>query len=427
MSVALAIGAGLLAAPSANAATVGDTSDPGTWLVFTAAAGEVNDLEVGSTPSGAVRFEDGGAAVTPGAGCNTVDTNTVDCELPPDQVAVVEIRPGDSDDTINGTGLDPERIASFDVREETELSGDDTIVTYEAVTGPGFAENGGGFIYGGGGDDQITLLGSAIDARIGPSAYVVNGGTGRDVIDGSAGEDEIWGDQGRDEVHAGPGPDFVLSSEQVDAGGGRDRVRGGEVVRGGSGIDILFGRKVFGGEGNDYIEGFRDASSVMHGGEGNDDFELHSQDEGRAPDAVFGDAGRDTVAYNFCGRCAVSLDGRANDGFVSRAGRPEGDNIRAEIVEVSSVNNNPRFDTVFGPGDDVIHGDREDNRFYTGHGPDLIDPKGGEDVVRSWHGDDVIDARDGEVDRIICGRDRDRVLADPNDRVRSDCEDVRVR
>jgi hypothetical protein len=34
-------------------------------------------------------------------------------------------------------------------------------------------------------------------------------------------------------------------------------------------------------------------------------------------------------------------------------------------------------------------------------------------------------ARDGEVDRISCGPGRDRVIADPQDIVASDCEVVR--
>ena len=40
-------------------------------------------------------------------------------------------------------------------------------------------------------------------------------------------------------------------------------------------------------------------------------------------------------------------------------------------------------------------------------------------------GNDRVFARNGKVDRIGCGRGRDRVRADANDRVAGDCETVR--
>ena len=47
------------------------------------------------------------------------------------------------------------------------------------------------------------------------------------------------------------------------------------------------------------------------------------------------------------------------------------------------------------------------------------------EVVCARHGKDRIFVRDGRRDVVFCGRDRDRVLADPVDEIRPDCEQVR--
>ena len=47
------------------------------------------------------------------------------------------------------------------------------------------------------------------------------------------------------------------------------------------------------------------------------------------------------------------------------------------------------------------------------------------EVVCARHGKDRIFVRDGRRDVVFCGRDRDRVVADPVDEIRPDCEQVR--
>jgi hypothetical protein len=59
-------------------------------------------------------------------------------------------------------------------------------------------------------------------------------------------------------------------------------------------------------------------------------------------------------------------------------------------------------------GADRLYGDAGDDRLYGGAGRDLL---------RGGRGNDRLNARDGRRDRVVCGRGRDVVKADPNDRL----------
>ena len=72
-----------------------------------------------------------------------------------------------------------------------------------------------------------------------------------------------------------------------------------------------------------------------------------------------------------------------------------------------------------GPGDDTIEG---------GDGADDVHGEAGHDVLLGGPGDDQVDGTDDEGntrDRLSCGGgDFDTAIADPKDKVASDCEDV---
>ena len=57
-------------------------------------------------------------------------------------------------------------------------------------------------------------------------------------------------------------------------------------------------------------------------------------------------------------------------------------------------------------------------------GRDLIHPLGGRDLVEAGSGNDSVYAVDGYLDRITCGKGRDLVRADVEDKVARDCERI---
>ncbi|GAA3494552.1 hypothetical protein GCM10019016_016520 [Streptomyces prasinosporus] len=202
-------------------------------IVFTAAAGQTNDLNVFSmyTSDGIRRigFSDA-VPLEPGDHCaysRPEDTTSVVCELPADSA-----RP-DRIDVLLGDGNDT--IAAFT---------------------PGI-----GTVSGGPGDDELhahtarTVLGDAgNDMVMGPAA--LHGGDGTDHLMGDGSDQQMWGGRGDDmiegyggddTVHAGPGDDHAMG------GDGRD------IVLGGPGDDTLDGEGgddlVCGGTGKDALEG----------------------------------------------------------------------------------------------------------------------------------------------------------------------------
>jgi hypothetical protein len=73
-------------------------------------------------------------------------------------------------------------------------------------------------------------------------------------------------------------------------------------------------------------------------------------------------------------------------------------------------------------GDDVLSGRRGADRLRGGKGADRLRGGPGRDTLDGGAGADVLLARDGAADVVRCGSGRDRVVADPADRVRRDCE-----
>jgi RTX calcium-binding nonapeptide repeat (4 copies) len=86
----------------------------------------------------------------------------------------------------------------------------------------------------------------------------------------------------------------------------------------------------------------------------------------------------------------------------------------------------PRKDRMSGgDGRDRLSGHAANDRLAGGNGNDRMTGGPGRNRYLGGAGSDRIFARNGKVDRIGCGRGRDRVRADAKDRVAGDCENVR--
>ena len=198
---AAALGA-LAGAGDAVASTAGTS---GGSIVFSAAAGENNDVSI-VLEAGAYRVSDAGAAaLTALTGCNpTGDPRVVTCSA----AGITSISAGTDD-----------------------------------------------------GNDRFL-----VDA---PAKALVLGGTGADTIVGGAGDDTLLGMDGADTVRGGAGRDLLFELDDqrnvLDGGPGADSLSGGDgpdQVLGAAGDDV----RLFGGEGDDLIDGGEGADVLNTGG-----------------------------------------------------------------------------------------------------------------------------------------------------------------
>ena len=357
-------------AATANAATV--TYDGGT-LNYQAAPGETNFLSIQTNDSGRLIFLDSASGVT-------LDDQTngqcqpgfadyaLDCAMPQD--VDVDLKDGNDRGSV-----------SFD-----------------------FPANFHATIHGGDGKDRldnannvntVTFDGGANDDEItgGESADTLQGGPGNDVIGGRGAGDQIDGGDGNDTL-TGDGYNVDAAPDVIDGGAGIDKIDTDwsdptdtappfvNVTLGGGADD---GRP---GEGDD-VHGVEQlyvySAGSYIGSDGPDDIQVRQVDK---PSTLKGGAGDD------------SLD--ASDGTDDLDGGPGKDVLDGGFGDDHIVG---------GPGQDQIHGDT---------------PEGECGVVycKLPFGNDTIDARDGEVDSIDCGVGQDTVIADANDVVAEDCENV---
>ncbi|MER5554571.1 calcium-binding protein [Streptomyces sp. NPDC002793] len=231
------LSAGLAVGPAAAYASEAKARVEGDWetqtIVFTAAAGQTNDLSIYPmyTSDGIRRigFRDV-VPLEPGEHCaysSAEDTTAVVCELPADSARPdgIDVFLGDGDDT----------IAAFTPGMNT--------------------------VSGGAGDDELhahtarTVLGDAGDDMVmGPAA--LHGGDGMDHLMGDSENQRMWGGRGDDMIEGYGGDDTVY------AGSGDDHVTGGDgrdILLGGSGDDMVHGEGgddfVCGGTGKDTLDG----------------------------------------------------------------------------------------------------------------------------------------------------------------------------
>lgn len=168
--------------------------------------------------------------------------------------------------------------------------------------------------------------------------------------------------------------DFLASSLEVAVGDGDDSVSLGQLVFFGEG-------SLYGGDGNDVIDGGRaNFWLYLYGEEGDDRLR-----GGPSSDTFVGGPGADTFADAFTddidevtyrrrvSPVRVVLDRLANDGETG-----EGDNVLPGIWITG------------GAGDDVLLGDERRNGLGGGGGNDLIHGRGGADLGHGGSGNDIV-------------------------------------
>src|SRR5436190_1498737 len=159
----------ILGAPTAHAATVQALSD----VVFTAAAGETNDLTVTSTDGLSFTLEDAGAALSAGSGCTQENARRVTCKLPLGSQPKLQIDLGDDSDTLDYSDRTAPVFADLGSTDgvDGEQGEQDKAIDFERVRG---------------GDGNDRLTGS-------DAINVLSGGPGDDRLIGRARADHLFG------------------------------------------------------------------------------------------------------------------------------------------------------------------------------------------------------------------------------------------
>lgn len=410
--LALVIGALVIGAPTAQAASVGRSASTLTYV----GGSEANSVSLSVTTTEYVFTDFGAGTVTAGSTCTASNGPAGPLPIvrcPRSGVTQILIQTGSGNDTAQvalansvpaGVGLTVELGPGDD-----SWSGDD--VNRDVVDG----QDGDDSIRGNGGPD------------------VLDGGNGIDTIEGGSGADELDGGDGRDSILGGP------DGDRIQGGVGNDVVNGqtgDDVVRGGPGNDT-----VGGGLGPDTLYGDAGADRLRDDERGMDT-PFHSVDR------LYGGPGVDTADYSYrlsdVAPLRLSLDGIANDGAAG-----EGDNVATDVenlagglladVLVGSSKANvlggaEGGDTIRGlGGNDVLRGDSGNDQLDGGPGADLLEGwygrdtvigGSGSDALSGGHDADVMKARDGTADDVTCGSGVDRAEVDGRDRVNNLCDVV---
>ena len=244
--------------------------------------------------------------------------------------------------------------------------------------------------------------------------------------------------------------DGGTSGITVNAGDRDDTVTisgAGAVLRGGDGNDVLtgadFGNRFEGGNGDDDMSGggsvdlFAEGSSKngadrMSGNDGIDEVSylgrrhrVHADLQGDRDDGEAGerDLVNDNVEDLTGGRAGDRLTGGIADNTIVGAGGSDlikgagGDDELAAGLGPGGRTRRHTHDRIEGgSGRDSIVGSAGPNRLRGGPDFDFIDAAGGNDRISD---------RDGKIDRIECGRGRDRARLDGFDFIADRCERVR--
>lgn len=248
---------------------VGFSSDA---VLYTAAAGEANDVTMTQPTPGQVAIEDLGANVTAVPPCSSVDAHHATCPFGVDKLLDVDL--GDGDDFLTLTEMFCDEAAFLGGDGDDRMRGDEC-----------FTE----LFFGGPGDDHLRGRGE------------------RDIIDGGAGSDTMsGGTSGFSHANAfNPHFDTLTYEDRVNGvrvrpdglpndgePGEGDDVRGDfELVVGGAGNDLLVGHgnNLSGRAGNDTLIGSSVRESLRGG---SDDDVLRG---GPGPDRLFGNEGGDIM------------------------------------------------------------------------------------------------------------------------------------
>jgi Ca2+-binding RTX toxin-like protein len=426
--VAVAVFAGVAAAP--DAALSASVVHPGgaARLDFRASPGEANRLTVTSGV--------GGLTVTD-RGVSGVDASQSDCTLAPEDdqtvvcpaagITTLELSGGDLDDElINETTLPAQ--AYGEAGADTVRGGD---ANERLEGGPG-----ADLVLGGGGDDRLY----------GETLQEPGAGADADQLSGGAGDDQLFGSGGGDLLDGGSGAD------QLEGAGGADDLRGDDGpdrLIGGDGDDHEDGGAGDDAMGTDTTLGVGElapdsGNDVLDGGAGDDSFVPGLGSPLADADTVNGGGGHDWVTYGIrMESLSITKDGVADDG-----GLGEHDNVASDVERITGglasdalrggsgadeLEGGPGDDRLDGlDGDDILRGDAGpgsgEDVITGGPGADVVEGELGGDMLSGDAGTDTVDGGAG-ADTLSGGPDADRLRGGPQrDKVvYSTAADVTVR
>lgn len=288
------------------------------------------------------------------------------------QLTSLVITTGDSDNTVNLSGVTQASFANLTNIEINTGNGNDNIIGSSDLPDIIDAGNGNDTINGLAGNDTI-LAGDGNDSILaglgndsvnaGDGADFVQGDLGNDTIDAGDGADSVTGDAGDDSIIGGDGADSVsgnTGNDFVVGNGGADNITGDDgddTVFGGAGADTITGDL-----GNDWLKG-NGSSDSMTGGDGNDSLEGDAGD-----DSITGDVGNDTIIGGLGNDRQVG--GQDDDLIFGGAGN---DLILADGVDATAQ----EF------GNDTATGNAGNDTIVGGRGADTLDGSAGNDFVAS--------------------------------------------
>ena len=285
----LAVGLLLACAPASSAATL--TRDANGILIFTAAPGETNNIDIFEwTFTSVVAIGDSNNSITDAtnSGCVIWFGAYWDCTSMVGDPSGFRIVLADGND-----------VSRANQQQADGLCSPDCIAPAIPVT-----------ILGGDGNDTLNGLASNDRLEGGEGNDILNGGAGNDLLNGGLHTDVMNGGNGSVDIVTYAGRTDAITVNLASAGaddgatldggaGSRDTINNTDVegVVGGSGADTLsgaglaFALRIRGGAGNDSITGGAD-TDVLGGGLGNDAISA----AGGGDDDVFCGVGVDNAA-----------------------------------------------------------------------------------------------------------------------------------
>jgi Ca2+-binding RTX toxin-like protein len=254
--------------------------------------------------------------------------------------------------------------------------------------GPGndsiFGSAGNDSLYGNSGDDYLQ------DAS---GNNYFEGGDGNDIINGSG------GNVGNSTIHGGAGNDSISEALGNGIVYGES---GDDTIQDGVGNDL-----VYGGDGNDTLKSVG-GTDVLDGGSGDDNI------SGLADDTIYGGAGNDSLyrsRFMFGGAGDDFIDGIDN-GNAFLSGNLGSDSIKGWKYNDTLIGGDDSLDSgndLFG-NDTLVGGDGDDF-LYGGYGNDFLDGGYGNDFLSGGSGDDQLKAGSGN-DSLSGGTGNDVYIID---------------
>ncbi|RYV03261.1 hypothetical protein SOPP22_05830 [Shewanella sp. OPT22] len=331
-------------------------------------------------------------------------------------------------DKISGVNFDLSQAASFEkgVKNIENVLGTVLKDNLTGDDGDNHIDGADGIdsIYGGGGDDVITLKAGTVDggenaegSKYGDVLVVASGqninvklqaslegitsnygqiyATGIETVLGNDNDNTIIGDgssnrlidgAGNDNIQGKGGNDTLISS----ADGSKD------VFDGGAGDDIFITQQETEHE-------YSILEDTFHGGDGNDIFILNRK-ENNLGNHIFGDDGVDTVTFQ-------SLDKGVFVRHTDKNGieQTDGDRVRVTLHnyhEIASLNS---IENIIGSNNDI-----EGDKLFGGNATDIFTALAGDDVIKGYGGDDLLDGGEGH-DTIEGGEGSDTIVGDLDD------------